>query len=107
MAVLTAVPTVANTIEAMPWVRSTTSPPVGRDDLAVLIAACGRRGTRRAAAGGGGGRVGRSSAPMREIEKSIGRLADSEATVLVTGETGTGKEVVARAIHRHGRRGTR
>jgi two-component system NtrC family response regulator len=44
---------------------------------------------------------------MREVQKSIGRLADSEATVLITGETGTGKEVVARAIHRHGRRGGR
>jgi two-component system NtrC family response regulator len=41
---------------------------------------------------------------MREVQKAIGLLADSEATVLITGETGTGKEVVARAIHRHGRR---
>ena len=44
---------------------------------------------------------------MREVQKSIGMLADSETTVLITGETGTGKEVVARAIHRHGRRGGR
>ncbi len=41
---------------------------------------------------------------MREVQKSIGLLADSDATVLLLGETGTGKEVVARAIHRHGRR---
>ncbi len=44
---------------------------------------------------------------MREVQKQIGLLADSDATVLITGETGTGKEVVARAIHRHGRRAAR
>ena len=43
---------------------------------------------------------------MREVQKTIGLLADSDATVLLSGETGTGKEVVARAIHRHGRRST-
>jgi DNA-binding NtrC family response regulator len=41
---------------------------------------------------------------MREVQKAIGRVADSEATVLITGETGTGKEVVAHAIHHHGHR---
>jgi DNA-binding NtrC family response regulator len=46
-----------------------------------------------------------ASAPMREVQKTIGMLADSDATVLITGETGTGKEVVARAIHQHGKRG--
>jgi two-component system NtrC family response regulator len=44
---------------------------------------------------------------MRNVQKTIGMLADSDATVLITGETGTGKEIVARAIHRHGRRGSR
>jgi DNA-binding NtrC family response regulator len=43
---------------------------------------------------------------MREVQKSIGLLADSNATVLLLGETGTGKEVIARAIHSHGRRRT-
>ncbi len=45
-----------------------------------------------------------ASAAMREVQKAIGMLADTDATVLITGETGTGKEVVARAIHQHGRR---
>jgi len=44
---------------------------------------------------------------MRAVQKAVGMLADSEATVLLTGETGTGKEVVARAIHGHGRRKAR
>ena len=42
---------------------------------------------------------------MRAVQKTIGMLADSDATVLITGETGTGKELVARAIHDHGHRG--
>jgi DNA-binding NtrC family response regulator len=44
------------------------------------------------------------SPPMREVQKTIGMLADSNATVLITGETGTGKELAARAIHEHGHR---
>tara|TARA_R110002095_G_scaffold69678_1_gene59465 strand:- start:177 stop:1523 length:1347 start_codon:yes stop_codon:yes gene_type:complete len=42
--------------------------------------------------------VGSSSA-MREVFKTIGRVASNTATVLITGESGTGKELVARAIH--------
>ncbi|MDZ7780236.1 MAG: sigma-54 dependent transcriptional regulator [Gemmatimonadota bacterium] len=38
---------------------------------------------------------------MIEIYKTIGVLAKNRATVLVRGETGTGKEVIARAIHQH------
>lgn len=41
-----------------------------------------------------------SSAVMQSIYKTIGRVAGSDATVLVTGETGTGKELVAMSIHR-------
>jgi two-component system nitrogen regulation response regulator GlnG len=40
------------------------------------------------------------SAPMRELFRAIGRLAQAPLSVLVTGETGTGKELVARALHR-------
>jgi nitrogen regulation protein NR(I) len=45
-----------------------------------------------------------SSRVMREIYKTIGRVAESDTTVLIQGESGTGKELVARAIHNHGRR---
>ena len=42
--------------------------------------------------------VGNSPA-MRELYKTIGKVADSDVTVLIQGESGTGKELVARAIH--------
>jgi two-component system, NtrC family, response regulator AtoC len=41
------------------------------------------------------------SPAMREVYKLIGRVAGSEATVLITGETGTGKELVAETIHKN------
>src|SRR5436309_2135481 len=41
---------------------------------------------------------------MREVYKSIGRVAAQNVPVLVTGESGTGKELVARAIYQHGPR---
>ena len=44
------------------------------------------------------GMVGHTPA-MQEVYKTIGRVADSAATVLVTGESGTGKELVANALH--------
>jgi DNA-binding NtrC family response regulator len=45
-----------------------------------------------------------SSAPMRELFDRLRRVAPTEARVLVLGENGTGKELIARAIHRHSRR---
>ena len=41
---------------------------------------------------------------MQEVFRSIGRLARSSMTVLITGDSGTGKELVARALHQHGPR---
>lgn len=41
------------------------------------------------------------AASMQEIFRAIGRLAQSHATVLINGESGSGKELVARALHRH------
>jgi two-component system, NtrC family, response regulator AtoC len=48
-----------------------------------------------------------SDPAMREIFKLIGRVAPTNATVLITGESGTGKEVVARSVHEHSRRAHR
>ncbi len=52
------------------------------------------------------GMIGRSR-PLREVFEAIHRVAPTNATVLVTGETGTGKELVARAIHDLSRRASR
>jgi DNA-binding NtrC family response regulator len=51
----------------------------------------------------GAGMTGRSPA-MLELYKEIARVAPSRSTVLVAGESGAGKELVARAIHRHSAR---
>ena len=86
-------------------------------DLAFLLSAGGEagRGARRAGpsaaaepsaegvpddrpAVGVGRLIGPSPAMVR-IRESLGRLAGSDLPVLITGETGTGKEVVARALH--------
>lgn len=44
--------------------------------------------------------IGRSEA-MQQVYKAIGRVAPTDATVLIRGESGTGKELVARAIYHH------
>ena len=50
--------------------------------------------------------LGRSRA-MQEVYKAIGRVAPTDATVLIRGESGTGKELVARAIYQHSLRAAR
>jgi two-component system, NtrC family, nitrogen regulation response regulator GlnG len=47
--------------------------------------------------------IGRS-APMQEVYRTIARLVGADLTVLITGESGAGKELVARALHDMGRR---
>ncbi|MFH1075554.1 MAG: sigma-54 dependent transcriptional regulator [Pseudomonadota bacterium] len=44
--------------------------------------------------------IGRSK-PMQDLYKVIGKVASTDATVLIRGESGTGKELVARAIYQH------
>ena len=41
---------------------------------------------------------------MQQLFRALGRLSRSEATVLINGQSGTGKELVAKALHRHSRR---
>ena len=47
--------------------------------------------------------IGRSR-PMMSVLSDVAQVAETDATVLILGETGTGKEVIARAIHAAGRR---
>jgi len=47
--------------------------------------------------------VGQSAA-MQEVFKMVGRISNSEAAVMITGESGSGKELVARAIHQYSTR---
>src|SRR5262249_35130517 len=50
--------------------------------------------------------VGESGA-LRQTLKQVETVAPTDSTVLILGETGTGKELVARAIHHHSRRSNR
>ena len=62
---------------------------------------------QRLPAGDGGGRLVAESAAMRPVVEIVARVGPSDAAVLVTGENGTGKGVVARALHAASRRAAR
>src|SRR5215469_12667032 len=48
-----------------------------------------------------------SSKPIRELLKQVEKVAPLSSTVLILGKTGTGKELVARAVHRRSKRANR
>src|SRR2546426_5580199 len=49
----------------------------------------------------------RSSLALSAVISQVGKVAPTDSTVLIFGETGTGKELIARAIHNRDRKSTR
>jgi two-component system response regulator AtoC len=109
MLMMTAHGTVNSAVEAMKLgVRDYLQKPFDIEDMLALV----RRGvddqrarhglryllSERDADFGDYGIVGRSR-PTQDLIRMVGLVARSRSTVLITGETGTGKELVARAIH--------
>src|SRR4029453_4060610 len=78
--------------------------PFDVDKAVELIRRAVDESVREASADEGPGEVpeilGQASA-MQDVFRAIGRLSQSNVTVLLTGESGSGKEVVARALHKH------
>jgi nitrogen regulation protein NR(I) len=84
--------------------------PFEMEELLAIVthaAAAGRRGREKISLGAEEKRdvalVGQSRA-MQAVYKEIGRVAEKPVSVLILGETGTGKELVARALWQHGDR---
>jgi DNA-binding NtrC family response regulator len=104
--VLTAYASPQNTIEAMRLgALDHLVKPIGRDALSSLVDRLPPRSLPAPAQATAApeGLIGSSEA-MRRVQKQIGLAADADVTVLIHGETGTGKELVARALHIHSRR---
>jgi DNA-binding NtrC family response regulator len=104
--ILTAHTSGNNTIEAMRLgAFDHLQKPIGREAVKDVLARALR--TERAAAIGttedqpNDDKLIGVSVAMREVHKRIGMAAASNVSVLILGETGTGKEMVAKALHRH------
>jgi DNA-binding NtrC family response regulator len=106
---LTAYADVDNTIKAMKLgAFDHLTKPLGREDVRQVLARAlplepARTSASASAIAEAGELIG-VSGPMREVHKFVGLAAASDATVLVLGETGTGKEMLARALHRYSAR---
>ncbi|WP_126972137.1 sigma-54 dependent transcriptional regulator [Xanthomonas sp. BRIP62411] len=106
LVMLTAYASSGNTIEAMTLgAFDHLVKPVGRADIVEVVEralasrADANADTAASEPSDDDGLVGHSPA-MRNVHKRIGLAAASDLPVLITGETGTGKELVARALHR-------
>ncbi len=116
--VLTAYGTVKNAVEAIKLgAAEYLTKPVSPDELAITVQRvletaalqadhqfCKAR--LKARSKGHSFMIGRSAA-LEEVKKMIHAVAQSDMTVLVLGESGSGKELVARAIHDHSSRASR
>jgi two-component system NtrC family response regulator len=102
--VLTAFATAENTIEAMRLgALDHLTKPIGRQELSAILSRLPQpQGHPPTDEDHARSVLVGSSEAMRRVQKAIGLAADSDATVLILGETGTGKELVARALHEHG-----
>ncbi|MDH6167811.1 DNA-binding NtrC family response regulator [Variovorax boronicumulans] len=110
--VLTAFASAGNTIEAMRLgAFDHLAKPIGREAVREVLERALQQHTAASPSGtagedDGSDLIGPSHA-MREVHKRIGLAAANAMPVLVLGETGTGKEMVARALHRHSARADR
>lgn len=84
--------------------------PFDVDDVAELVGRAAASRTIEPATqeiGPGGASLIGEAPAMQDVFRAIGRLSQSQITVLITGETGVGKELVARALHAHSPRASR
>jgi two-component system, NtrC family, nitrogen regulation response regulator GlnG len=108
---ITAHSTMENTVEAMKvGAFDFIVKPFDIDEISGLVEKAMNRYDSRGAAtvpsdNDHGSRIIGDSPVMRDLYKIVGRVASTDSSVLITGETGTGKDLFARAIHFHsGRR---
>jgi len=111
--VVTGVGTMETAIEAMrAGAFDFLTKPVDSELLALSVARATKhkrvtdeiKTLRESAGRGGPGALIGESPGMKRVYNLLGRVSASDATVLIQGETGTGKELIARAIHAQSRR---